>query len=195
MTLVFYVNALEGKKAYYQATQYINKHFVKDYVIPYKVPYRIVPLTEDLMTREFLLDVLSKQEESKGIEVLGKKGLFELNSRVFKVLEDRGVDKATIQEWKAMIINNRKDSTLLSMNDVINYLLKHPNFIRSYFVYDDKLDTYATSHASQLCGMAARRHTYSIRKSMRKEEMMHLCLSITSDSDEANEAWEIEEEY
>jgi len=192
MTLVFYVNALEGKKAYYQATKYINKHFVKDYVIPYKVPYRIVPLTEDLMTREFLLDVLSKQEESKGIEVLGKKGLFELNSRVFKVLEDRGVDKATIQEWKAMIINNRKDSTLLSVNDVVNYLLKHPNFIRSYFVYDDKIDTYATYHASQLCGMAGRRHTYSIRKSMRKEELMHLCLSITSDS---NETWEIEEDY
>lgn len=195
MTLIFYVNALEGKKAYYQATQYIHNHFVKDYTIPYKVPYRIVPLTEDLMTREFLLNVLSKQDECKGIDVLGKKGLFELNSRVFKVLEDRGVDKAIIQEWKAMIINNRKDSTLLSINDVIEYLLGHPQLIRSYFVYDDDVDVYATYHASQLCYVAARRHTYSIRKTMRKEELMHLCLSITSDSDEDNEAWEIEEEY
>lgn len=190
MTLVFYVNALEGKRAYYQATQYINKHFVKEYIIPYKVPYRIVPLTEELMTREFLLKVLSKQEECRGIEVLGKKGLFELDSRVFKVLEGRGVDKSIIQEWKAMIINNRKDSTLLSVNDVINYLLKHPNFIRSYFVYDDKMDTFATYHASVLCGMSARRHTYSIRKSMRQEELLHLIMSIDSDS---SEAWEIEE--
>lgn len=190
MALIFYVNALEGRKAYYQATNYIHRNFIRGYAIPYGIPYKIVPLDEDIMNKEFLLNVLSKQSESKGIDVLGKKGLFDLSSRVFKVLADRGVDKSTIQEWKAMIINNRKDSTLLSVNGVIDYLLNHPQLIRSYFVYDDGSDTYATYKASELCDMAVRHHTYEIRKNMRKEEFMRLCLSI--DDTESEEAWEME---
>lgn len=192
MALIFYVNALEGKKAYYQATNYIHKYFIRGCAIPYGIPYKIVPLDEDLMTKEFLLDVLVKQFESKGIDVLGKKGLFDLSSHAFKTLADRGVDKSAIQEWKAMIINNRKDSTLLSVNSVIKYLLDHPYFIRSYFVYDDGSDTYATYKASELCEMAVRRHTYNIRKDIRKEEFMQLCLSIDRDI-ESEEAWENEE--
>lgn len=151
---------------------------------PYGVESKVVIFNKDnLLDKKFLIKILSKQAEGHGISAITRKGMFDRNSSTLSRLAK--YDRQAIRDWKLMLIDKENP---LTTNKVIDWLLEHPVFINTIFMYDDEADIYYTNQISLGCEIARNRKVKEVRKKVNYERILHLEASISDEHVELKES-------
>lgn len=155
----------------------IQKRYIKKYLEPYGIEYQVVYLTaRQNLTREFLLKVLALHDDDTNGDSLGvltRTGLMDRNSPRLNNFYKR--HKAETQEWISNILNKKEEVTL---NEIVDMLVKYPVLCNAYFTYDDESNVFATRYTGDICRNAVRRKSRNIRRKMLMQEAMNSGLSL-----------------
>lgn len=147
----------------------VKNYFTKPYLDEYNIPYKVIRFSKSHpITKEFLMDVLTKQYETdRGVESLTRLGMFNPHSATLNKLAKH--DANAIRDWKLMLMENEKP---LTVSSVVDWLVEHPFFVNTTIAYDDESDVYYTKWINEGCKLACKRKTRAARRKLNYERML-----------------------